>query len=119
MHFLVDVHLPVTLSKFLHQHQHCKSTHVNQILQRWNTTDKEICNYADANNMIVVTKDADFKNSHFINNTPLKVIRITLGNTSNADLLKLFEKYIEFLLPLHQKRKFYIEISATQLNIIE
>ena len=74
MNFLIDVHLPISLSKFLHRQTGCTSIHVNQILQKWFTTDKEICRYADENNFVVITKDADFKNSHFINKTPKKVI---------------------------------------------
>jgi predicted nuclease of predicted toxin-antitoxin system len=57
MNFLVDVHLPITLSKFLSNQEGCTATHVNQILQKWNTTDAEICKYADENNMVVITKD--------------------------------------------------------------
>lgn len=89
--FLVDVHLPISLSKFLDKHPHCNSTHVNQILQKWNTTDAEICKYADPGSMIVITKDSDFKDTHFIKQTPKKVIKVTLGNISNNDLLKVFE----------------------------
>jgi len=66
MDFLIDVHLPISLSKFLGKQVGCKSTHVNQILQKWHTTDVEICKYADENNLVVISKDGDFKNSHFI-----------------------------------------------------
>jgi predicted nuclease of predicted toxin-antitoxin system len=61
MDFLIDVHLPVNLSKFLDKQLDCTSIHVNQILQKWYTTDTEICRYADANNLVVVTKDGDLK----------------------------------------------------------
>jgi len=67
MDFLIDVHLPISLSKFLDKQEGCSSIHVNQILQKWLTTDREICKYADENNLVVITKDSDFKNSHFIN----------------------------------------------------
>jgi predicted nuclease of predicted toxin-antitoxin system len=58
--------------------------HINQILQKWHTTDAEICKYADTRNLVVITKDGDFKNSHFINKTPKKIIRVVLGNISNS-----------------------------------
>lgn len=70
MDFLIDVHLPISLSKFLSKQEGCSSTHVNRILQKWHTPDSEICKYADEKNMVVITKDQDFKNSHFINKTP-------------------------------------------------
>jgi predicted nuclease of predicted toxin-antitoxin system len=70
MHFLVDVHLPIKLSRFLDEQENCSSVHVNQILQKWHTTDAEISKYADKHSMVVVTKDTDFKNTHFINKSP-------------------------------------------------
>lgn len=69
--------------------------------------------------MVVVTKDGDFKNSHFINKTPKKVIRVTLGNISNTDLIQLFSKYLPFILPLSIKEEFYIEISSEQIIVID
>jgi len=67
MVFLLDVHLPISLSKFLSKQISCEAIHVNQILQKWHTSDADISKYADENDMIVITKDSDFKNSHFIN----------------------------------------------------
>ncbi len=119
MDFLIDVHLPISLSKFLNSQTNCSCTHVNQILQRWHTTDADICKYADENDFIVVTKDSDFKNSHFINGTPKKVIRITLGNISNAELILLFEKYLPFINPLSNNKNLYIEISNEQIIVID
>lgn len=40
MDFLIDVHLPISLSKFLNKQTECTSIHVNQILQKSHTTDK-------------------------------------------------------------------------------
>lgn len=119
MDFLVDVHLPINLSKFLNSQEGCHSTHVNQVLQKWFTSDAEICKYADENSLVVVTKDADFKNSYFIKNTPKKVIRIALGNISNRDLIELVNKYLPFIFPLVAKDKFYIEISREQITVID
>lgn len=47
MDFLIDVHLPISLSNFLDQQEGCNSAHVNQILQKWHTSDANICRYAD------------------------------------------------------------------------
>ena len=118
MIFLVDVHLPISLSKFLNNQKDCEAIHVNQILQKWNTTDAEICKYADENSMVVITKDSDFKNSHFINDTPNKVIRIALGNIANKDLIQLVSNYLPYILPLTDKPAFYIEINKDQIMII-
>lgn len=119
MKFLVDVHLPIGLSKFLSKHPDCEARHLNQILQKWHTTDTEICSYADYNDMAVITKDEDFKNSHFIKKTPRKVIRILLGNISNADLILLFDKYLPDILGLSENTSFYIELDYRQLTLID
>jgi predicted nuclease of predicted toxin-antitoxin system len=119
MDFLTDVHLPINLSKFLDKQPGCTAIHINQILQKWYTADAEICKYADANNLVVITKDEDFKNSHFIKKTPRKIIRVTLGNVSNADLILLFTKYLPFILPLSVKTNFYIEVDKEQVIIID
>jgi predicted nuclease of predicted toxin-antitoxin system len=119
MNFLIDVHLPISLSKFLGKVDNCTSIHVNQILQKWHTTDNDICKYADEHNLVVVTKDSDFKNSHFINKTPKKVIRVTLGNISNFELIGLFKKYLLFIQPLFSKSDMYIELGKDQITIID
>lgn len=119
MHFLIDVHLPIRLSKFLNKQENCRAVHVNQILQKWHTTDTEISRYADEHSMVVLTKDTDFKNAHFIHKTPQRVIRIILGNIGNDELLLLMNKYLPFILSLSGKESFYIEISREQITIID
>lgn len=93
--------------------------HVNQILQKWLTRDEDICKYADECSMVVITKDTDFKNSHFINKTPQKLIRIVLGNISNDELITLVTKYLPFILSVEAKSSFYIELSREQITIID
>ncbi|MET3501913.1 putative nuclease of putative toxin-antitoxin system [Mucilaginibacter rubeus] len=110
MDFLIDVHLPIALSKYLDKQDNCSCIHVNQILQKWNTTDVEICKYADDEDRVVITKDQDFKNSHFINKTPKKIIRIILGNISNSELLYLIETNLPLILQLSTKDSFYLEL---------
>jgi len=69
--------------------------------------------------MVVVTKDTDFKNSHFISKTPKKVIRIVLGNISNDELIGLIDKYLPLILPSLGKDNFYIELSRDRITIID
>jgi predicted nuclease of predicted toxin-antitoxin system len=66
-----------------------ETIHVNGILNKWYTQDKDICSYADTNDLIVITKDSDFRDSYFIKNTPKKLVKINLGNISNAELIKV------------------------------
>jgi predicted nuclease of predicted toxin-antitoxin system len=119
MNFLIDVHLPISLSKFLSNQPNCTAIHVNQILQKWYTADSEICKYADENDLVVITKDGDFKNSHFISHTPKKIIRVTLGNITNPEVLDLFTRYLPFIIPIAEKQRFYIELGKEQITIID
>ncbi|MFI5159393.1 MAG: DUF5615 family PIN-like protein [Sphingobacteriales bacterium] len=86
-------------------------------MAKWHTTDTAICKYADEHNLVVVTKDGDFKNSHFINRTPKKVIRITLGNVSNEYLIRLFTRHLSLITHLANKDEFYIEVGEEQIAI--
>lgn len=68
------------------------------------------------NSLVVITKDSDFKNTHFINKTPKRIIRVVLGNITNKDLIGLFKKYLQFMLPLANDN-FYIELSREDITI--
>lgn len=63
MKFLCDVHIPYKLVKFLKEKE-CESFHINAVFADPKTSDAKIIEYADTNHCIVVTKDADFKESY-------------------------------------------------------
>jgi predicted nuclease of predicted toxin-antitoxin system len=86
MKFLCDVHISLKLSNRLTSLGYY-SLHVNQMPDKWHTTDKEICHFADANDFVVITKDADFRDSFFIMQSPRKLIKISLGNIANKQLI--------------------------------
>jgi predicted nuclease of predicted toxin-antitoxin system len=86
MKILCDVHISYRIVNFLKPHAD-QVVHVNNILEKCYTTDKAICQYADKHDFIVVTKDKDFRNSHFVSLSPKKLILITLGNFSNEEVL--------------------------------
>lgn len=91
-----------------------KATHVNEILDKWHTKDGDICEYADSRDLILVTKDVDFKNSHLINNTPKKLIKINLGNISNVDLINKLDQHLSAIKKLNKKVQFLIEIDSKE-----
>ena len=59
MKFLCDVHISIKLVKQLEASGY-SSMHVNQMTNKWHTSDVEICTYADNNDFVVITKDTDF-----------------------------------------------------------
>jgi predicted nuclease of predicted toxin-antitoxin system len=90
MKVLCDVHISLKITK-LFSNKGLISVHVNDILDKSFTTDNKICDYADKNDFTVITKDSDFKNSHFIKRSPKKLIKINLGNISTNRLIEIFE----------------------------
>lgn len=69
MKFLCDVHISYKLVRFL-QSRGMEVIHVNELPDKWFTKDDFISSFADAGDYAVITKDADFKNSHFVNASP-------------------------------------------------
>lgn len=58
------------------------------------TPDTEITAMADTQGRAVVSKDADFVNSHLVSGKPLKLLVVRTGNCSNAELFGLFDRYL-------------------------
>jgi len=116
MKFLCDVHISYKLVKFLNDAGH-EAIHVNQILDKWYSTDQDIAKYADDNSCIVISKDSDFRDSYFVNKTPRKVIRICLGNVSNQRLIEIFSNNIDKLKSELTKESVYIEIHDSLITV--
>ena len=110
--------MPIKLCKFLIK-QGYEATHVNQILIGSSTPDKLISQYADANNCIVITKDADFRNSYFLQKTPRKLIRIRPGNLPNNELIDLINDQLIAIDQLSAVGGFYMEISRETVVLFE
>ncbi len=54
------------------------------------TGDDQVTLRADQDRRVVVTKDADFVNSHLIHGRPRKLLLISTGNITNVELEALF-----------------------------
>lgn len=119
MKFLCDVHISYKVTNHL-QSLGFESVHVNKILDKWLTTDEMICNYADKNDFIVITKDSDFRNSFYIKRSPKKLFKINLGNISNSQLIKLITENLSSIEKLNKNPFFIIEIdtNSVQFNIL-
>lgn len=89
MRFIVDAQLPRALADHLLASGH-DAIHVKQLPEAGRTTDAEISAFADAESRVVVTKDADFHESHLLRGTPRQLLRVVTGNIKNADLIALF-----------------------------
>lgn len=118
MKFLCDVHISFKLANYLRSLKF-ETIHVNQILDKWLTKDEEICSYADENDLIVLTKDADFRNSFLISNTPKKLIRVRLGNLSNSILIKAISDHLPTIQTLNSNGGFMIELDQLSATVIK
>jgi predicted nuclease of predicted toxin-antitoxin system len=72
--FIIDANLPYYFGLW----NNSDYIHVFDINDTW--SDLQIWNYAKQNNLIIVTKDADFSLKALIEGTPPKVIHIRFGN---------------------------------------
>jgi predicted nuclease of predicted toxin-antitoxin system len=117
MRFLCDVHISYKLTNFLIS-QGFDSKHVNEILDKSETKDSELCNYADQNNFVIISKDSDFRDSYFVKQSPKKLIKINLGNIPNEELIKIFKDNITVIQGLDDKPNFLLEIDKDDINLI-
>jgi predicted nuclease of predicted toxin-antitoxin system len=117
MKFLCDVHISYKVAKFLSEIGF-EAVHVNQILDRWNTKDKDICRYADENDFIVISKDYDFRNSYFIHGTPQKLIKINLGNISTKEVISTLSKILSSIEKLSANSSFLVEIDHDRVTFL-
>lgn len=115
MKFLCDVHISYKVCKSLEQSGH-QAIHVNTILDKWFTEDSAICEYADQNDYIVITKDEDFRATFLLKKKPKKLIRIILGNISNQDLIKTLLACLSTIEKLNTGEYLFMEIGE-EINV--
>jgi predicted nuclease of predicted toxin-antitoxin system len=118
MKILCDVHIPYKLVNFL-RNQGIEAVHVNRILAKWYTKDSDICQYADNNDYVVVTKDVDFRNSHFVKGSPRKLLRVNLGNISNQELIQIVGDNLKVLTGNFATGTCYVEINRHQMMLVK
>lgn len=118
MRFLCDVHISYKIVNHLNAIGF-ETIHVNEILNKWFTKDKDICHYADSNDLILITKDSDFRDSYFVKNTPKKLIKINLGNISNVELIKVLSDNISSIQKLDSEERFLVEVEKNYITYIK
>ena len=94
----------------------CDALHTLDLPARNRTPDDYISSAADTESRIVVTKDADFVDSHLLRGRPQKLLLISTGNISNDELCKLFVPLISSMLREFLSCRF-IELSRSGLIV--
>lgn len=114
---LCDVHIAFKVVRFFESRGH-EAVHVNDILEGCYTSDSDISTYADENGYTVVTKDADFQNSHFVKNQPSRLLKISLGNIPTKRLIDILDANLDDIIRHFQAEKCFIELGEGFMEVI-
>ena len=110
MKFLVDAQLPVRLAKFL-QASGYDTLHTRDLPQQNATSDTAINDISvEQGRVVITTKDADFVDSFFTVQKPLKLLLFSTGNIRNSELEEIFKNNLSTLVELLQNND-YVEIN--------
>lgn len=115
MKFLIDAQLPRRATRWLLD-AGCDAVHTFELPNGNASTDAQIIQVADRDDRVVVTKDADFVDSHTLRGQPRKLLLISTGNLSNTELESLLRPLIPSIL-----REFttcsFLELSRVGLHV--
>ncbi len=98
---LADAQLPKQLAVWL-RYKGLYAIHTLDLPDQNKTDDEQIKAIAEEENRAVISKDRDFPDAHILKNEPRKPIQINTGNSSNEELLKIFELNLPVILELIQ-----------------
>ncbi len=113
MNWLVDAQLPRRLAVSLNRSGE-NAVHTLELPLANGTPDSDIIRIADLENRIVVTKDHDFVNSFLLHGKPKRLLLISTGNITNADLVLLVEANLARILAMFVSGT-YIELNRHHL----
>jgi predicted nuclease of predicted toxin-antitoxin system len=115
MKFLCDVHISFKVKSHI-QKLGFEAIHVNEILEGSRTKDTDLSKYCDSNGCILITKDADFKNSFLLFSKPKKLIKVNLGNLDTTELCSKMDQVVS-ILHRNSHLVFLIEIGPQSISI--
>jgi predicted nuclease of predicted toxin-antitoxin system len=115
MKLLVDAQLPRRMAGWLND-AGLDALHTLDLPSGNKTPDAEVIDFAEQEQRVVVTKDADFVNSHLLTGKPTKLLLIATGNISNRDLELLFLPLIPTIVT-ELKNNSFLELSQAGLTV--
>ena len=115
MRFLVDAQLPRRMALRLRDLGHDALYTLDLPLGN-RTSDNVIVQLAESENRIVVTKDSDFVASFWVNKQPRKLLLVSTGNISNADLEALLVSQLSALIEAFATHDF-VELARTTMLV--
>ena len=116
MRALVDAQLPRRLAHRLRD-AGWDAVHTLDLPDGNATTDAEITRRADADDRVVVTKDADFVAAHVLRGAPRRLLVVATGNLSNRDLEAALLPRLAALASAFGRGARYIEVTQSVVLI--
>jgi predicted nuclease of predicted toxin-antitoxin system len=93
----------------------CDAIHTLDLPDGNRTTDEAVIQRAEQDGRVVMSKDADFVNSHVLTGRPARLLLVSTGNISNADLQQLLVPLIPSLIAAFQTSVF---VELTQSGLV-
>ncbi|MEO5571809.1 MAG: DUF5615 family PIN-like protein [Bacteroidia bacterium] len=97
--FLIDANLPIKIDAWNND----EFIHISTINDSF--SDEEIWNYALMNNLIIITKDADFSIRILLKNPPPYIIHFRVGNLRLSELNNFINKVWKDIEPMTNQFK--------------
>jgi predicted nuclease of predicted toxin-antitoxin system len=115
MKFLVDAQLPRRLAIRLRE---CgqDATHTLDLPAGNRTSDGDVTDTADLEGRVVVTRDADFVNSFMVSHRPRKLLLVSTGNITNAELEALWFPNLSAIVSALEAHDF-VELTRTAIIV--
>ena len=105
MKVLVDAQLPRKMAVWFSA-AGCDAIHTLDLPDGNRSTDEQVIERAELDGRVVVSKDADFVNSHLVSGRPGKLLLVSTGNASNTELGQLLAALIPALIAAFQAHVF-------------
>lgn len=115
MKFLVDAQPPRRVAGWFAS-EGCDAVHTLDLPDGNRTIDQQIIDLADGENRAVVTKDADFVDSHILHSRPARLLLISTGNISNHELESLMVPLIPAIVQEFQSHAF-LELGRDGISV--
>ncbi|MEO8285732.1 MAG: DUF5615 family PIN-like protein [Chloroflexota bacterium] len=115
MKFLLDAQLPRRLL-YRFREAGYDALHTTDLPDGNHTSDSDILAFAEQDQRIVVTKDADFVNSFWVTRRPSKLLLISTGNITNNELEALLIPQLPAIIEALTEHD-YIELARTTMLI--
>ena len=113
MKFLVDAQLRARLARALTKAGH-DAKHTTQLPNGNHSSDSDVTAFADIEDRVVVSKDADFRISHQLYGRPRRLLVVAMGNVTNNDLLAAFDVHLDVIVAAFEDAD-RVEMRATQI----